>query len=545
MELLDRTVIIVCAALIILLLLFLGHRIWTVVQQARLLFCVPGFVVLLHIAKADIEICLLGLYVGVLLVFGCFFTEKTDVRRRLCIVSMACVILTFIPCLTSEAYRKTHYKEEFFDGFSVMKEHYVLSRHKEIKWDELYHTYLVRFEEADAQKSKQLAWEAWNDFAAEFHDAHVQVVSMKEDEISREKHYKKRAGYDYGFSLVTMENGDTVFANVDENSDAYKNGVRDGMVVTALDGVPINRKKEESDIWFSVFPDKENEKFYQGLAATCLEEESISVEYIDDLKNEKQMTIMQQGNGKERFKETFRLLAGHHEKKNLTCEMLNEEIAYLVINDMKVSPSVCEENSFEEEEHYSGLKKRLKKELTKRKAAGAKHLVIDLRDNPGGYLEMSVAVASLFSKEESFAAAEGVYNEKTQGYEIIKSVNLEAEDVWGDGEIVILVNTQTTSAAELFVHFMSKKENVTVMGMTKSTGAAMGTSSYKMDTFELFFPMMLMLDENEQVLIDSDVSGINRAPLDVRIPLDETAFASIFGEKEDYVLKYAIEYLKD
>jgi len=39
---------------------------------------------------------------------------------------MVCVILTLIPCLTSEAYRKTHYKNEFLDGFHVMKEHYVL-----------------------------------------------------------------------------------------------------------------------------------------------------------------------------------------------------------------------------------------------------------------------------------------------------------------------------------------------------------------------------------------------------------------------------------
>ncbi len=545
MVLLDRTVIIVCAALITLILLFLRHRIWTVVHQTRLLFCVPVFVVLLHIAKTDMEVCLLGLYIGVLLVLCCFFTENCNIRKRLCIISMICVLLTFISCLTCEAYRKTHYKDEFLDGFQVMKEHYVLSQHKEIKWDDLYHAYVTRFEEADAQRSKQLAWEAWNDFAMEFHDAHVGVLPVKEDETIRDKYYEKEAGYDYGFSLVTMENGDTVFANVDEKSNAYGQGVRDGMVVTALDGVAIKQKRKESDIWFSIFPDKENEEFYKGLALTSCGKESISVKYIDASLNEKEITIKQQGNGREQFKETIRLLAGHHEKKNLTCEMLDEEIAYLVINDMMVSPTVSEGNRFEEETHYSGLKKRLTRQLGELKEKGAKKLIIDLRNNQGGYLEMSVAVASLFSKEESFAVAEGVYNEKNKSYEITNSVSLQAEDVWGDDEIVILVNAQTTSAAELFVHFMSKKENVTVMGMTKSTGSVMGTSGYVMDTFELHFPMMLMLDEDGNVLIDSDVSGMNRAPLDVRIPLDDTAFDSIFGEKEDYVLEYAIEYLKD
>ncbi len=545
MDLLDRTIIIVTASVIALILLFLRHRTWSLCQEMRLFFCMPLLLVLLHVAKTDADVCLLGLYMGVLGVAGCFFTEKNSVRRKLCIASLVCVLLTFIPCVTSEAYRKTHYKEEFLDGFSVMKEHYVLSEYKQTDWDHLYDTYVVRFEEADAKKDKQLAWETWRDFTTEFQDAHVAVMAVQDNETATDQYYEKKVGFDYGFSLVTMENGDTVFANVDKKSQAYEQGARDGMVVVAWNDVPIDEKKQESDIWFSVFADKENEQFYRALAVTCSGKETVSVKYMDDSHKENEIVITQEGKGKERFKETMCLLAGHHEKKNLTCEMLNDEIAYLVINDMTVSPTVSEGNSYEEETHYSGLKKRLKRQIGERKEKGAKKLIIDLRDNPGGYLEMSVAVASLFSITESFAVAEGVYNDIDKRYEITDSVNLQAEDVWGDGEIVILVNAQTASAAELFAYFMSQKENVTVMGMTKSAGSVMGTSGYSMDTFELRFPMMLMLDENGDVLIDSDASGINKAPLDVRIPLDERAFASIFGDKADYVLEYAIEYLKD
>lgn len=547
MEVWDRTIIIVSISLIALLILFLKHRIWRVQQEMRLLFCVPLAIVSLHITMMGMDVCLTGLYIGVLLVTGCFFYEKPNVRKRLCIGAVFCILITCVPCLMSSEYRRTHYKDEFVEGFQVMKEHYVLSEYKEIDWDRLYEDYIARFEQVDREKSKVLAYETWIDFTMEFRDAHVSAHLLAEDDSYREQYTQKKVGYDYGFSLVTMENGNTVFANVNEKGDVYQKGIRDGMVVTAFDGVSIQQKKEESDMWFSAFSDKENEAFYQSMAVTCSGGETVTVTYEDAAGNEQDVVVTQQGKGNDQFKETMRLLTGNNEKTNLSCEMKTVDVAYMVINDMLVNPEiqVQSEAEFTEEKNYSGLKKRLKKQIAELKQNGAEKLIIDLRGNPGGYLEMSVALASLFSTEESFAAAEGTYNEEKRQYEIVDSVNLQAEDVWGEGEIVILVNADTASAAELFAYFMSKKDNVTIMGMTKSTGSAMATSNYATDSFELYFPMMLLLDENGEVLIDSDVSGVNTAPLDVRIPLDDNAFASIFSRKEDYVLEYALEYLKD
>lgn len=547
MEVWDRAVIMVSVSLTALLILFLKHRIWRVQQEMRLLFCVPLAIVSLHIAMMGMNVCLTGLYIGVLLVAGCFFCERSYVRKGLCIGAVFCILITCIPCLLSSRYRETHYKDEFVEGFRVMKEHYVLSEYKEIDWDKLYEDYIVRFEQADQEQSKALAYETWIDFTKEFCDAHVSAHLLSEDDSYREQYTQKKVGYDYGFSLVTMENGDTVFVNVNEKSDVYQKGIRDGMVVTAFDGVDIQQKKEESDVWFSTFPDKENESFYQSMAVTCSGGETITITYEDAVGNEQDVLVTQQGKGDNQFKETMRLLTGNNEQTNLSCEMKTTDVAYLVINDMLVNPEIQAQLETEctEEKNYSGLKKRLKKQIVELKQKGAEKLIIDLRGNPGGYLEMSVALASLFSTEESFAAAEGIYDEEKQQYEIVDSVNLQAEDVWGEGEIVILLNADTASAAELFAYFMSKKDNVTIMGMTKSTGSAMATGNYALDSFEIYFPMMLLLDENGKVLIDSDVSGINTAPLDVKIPLDDTAFVSVFGRKEDYVLEYAIEYLKD
>jgi len=542
MEIKDILVIGFCMIYLVFLYVYLAGKRMRLVPSSRFLFVVPFFVAAFHIAMTDLEVCLLGLYIGVILSAGCFFLKNEKNQKRLCIIAGLCILATVIPCLKSPQYRCPHYTEEFEKGFYVMKEHYVLSEYKEIDWDSLYKKYIVLFQKADAKKDLNQAYDAWRSFTNEFHDAHVYSMLEKNDDAANEIYMKNHAGNDYGFCLVTLADGRTVFANVDEKSEAYAEGIRDGLSVTAFNGICMDKAKKDADIWFLGFPDKENEAFYRSLAVTCLGEEKISVTYKDRNGKEQTVELSQQGNHYERFKETKKELSGYKERTNLSYEMVSEDTACLFIQDMMVNPLV-KFGATEDEDKYGGLKAKLIDQIEKMKAEGATKLIIDLRSNPGGYLDMSMAMAALFTSEECFAAAEGQYNKETGQYEIVDSVNLKPENVWGDGDIVLLVNAETASAAELFVYFMGKLPNVTIMGMTKSVGSAMGVNGYHLERFILYFPMILMLDENAEVLIDSDTSGISNMPLDVKIPLDDKAFQAIFEKHEDYVINYAVEYL--
>lgn len=93
------------------------------------------------------------------------------------------------------------------------------------------------------------------------------------------------------------------------------------------------------------------------------------------------------------------------------------------------------------------------------------NLVIDLRDNPGGYISAFKSLAELFiPKDRSL----GVYINKHQ--EVIESPTTKSNDDYEFDNIIILINGNSASASEGFTVCMKDNlSNVTVVG-TKSYG---------------------------------------------------------------------------
>ncbi len=99
---------------------------------------------------------------------------------------------------------------------------------------------------------------------------------------------------------------------------------------------------------------------------------------------------------------------------------------------------------------------QLQKILTEQ-AIGQK-IIIDLRDNPGGYLDQVVAVADLFlAKDKTICSVDyRVYRD-----DIFKS---SVDGLTAD--LVVLVNGNSASAAELFAAAMQENDRATIVGQT-------------------------------------------------------------------------------
>jgi carboxyl-terminal processing protease len=93
------------------------------------------------------------------------------------------------------------------------------------------------------------------------------------------------------------------------------------------------------------------------------------------------------------------------------------------------------------------------------------NLIIDLRDNPGGYVSAFKALAELFiPKGKSL----GTYIDKNKV--VIEDPKTKSDDDYVFDEIIILINENSASAAEAFTFSMKDNlSNVTVVG-TKSYG---------------------------------------------------------------------------
>ena len=118
---------------------------------------------------------------------------------------------------------------------------------------------------------------------------------------------------------------------------------------------------------------------------------------------------------------------------------------------------------------------------------------------------------------------------------------------WKDLAVVVLVNQNTVSAGDGMADMLSRLPNVTLMGMTPSNGSFQATGGLVFlaeGYFAIYYPVWFDVDQNGNPVIDTDISRETRIPLEVEIPINETAIQKIFeADQQDYELEYAVEWL--
>ena len=513
------------------------------VNGYRVFYLVPLAICVVHMFFFGSEKCMAGVYIGAVFLMAGFFTIKVSVRKNVSIIAIVCMLLTLVPCNFYTGYRCPDFVEDFETGFACMKEHYSLSMHKEIDWDMLYDKYLPQFEAAEQTHDKVANYIAWNAFCAEFCDGHVAFSAKgneKELEELKMEAGAKQFGNDYGLALVRIDSGEVVAVNVDKDCAAYQAGIRNGTVITLWDEKTMEELENLVDFTFGTFGDIENQEFYKIVAAAGQGGDSVNITYISGNGEEQNVSLQKTGSYYKRFQDTcYQLLGMDKLEANLSWNKVNDTTARLVFNNMVYDSESMENGDFSE------MMGKLRDSIYEMKEQGIENLVIDLRNNPGGHGQMSMAIASLFADGEQFWAYDGNYNKKTGEYEVAASNTIQGENLWEGGKIVVLVSAASNSACDHLAYGMGKMDNVTIMGLTKSAGSAQGVLAVPLKSGSLAFSGTILLDEEKEIWIDSDKSKISKAEMDVKVPLTKDAVCRMFDNGEDYVMQYAIDYMKD
>jgi carboxyl-terminal processing protease len=107
------------------------------------------------------------------------------------------------------------------------------------------------------------------------------------------------------------------------------------------------------------------------------------------------------------------------------------------------------------------------------KAQGLKGLILDLRFCPGGTLDSAVAVSKLFLSEGTIVSIHGRNSEPMP-------IKVETDGSLGDFSVVVLVNGETSSAAEIVAGALQDNGRALVLG-TRSLGKGSVQSLIKLD----------------------------------------------------------------
>lgn len=522
-----------------------GYAREVVTTKWRICYMIPAIVCMTFTAFSGFEISMLGVYFGAVILLVGFLKDSVELRRYSCAVAGVCIIASVVVCNVNPGYRAPDYVADFKEGFEIMRKHYILSQYKEIDWDALYEEYLPQFEAADKDHDEVKNTLCWQSFCREFHDGHVSYV-ISEDTAQRAN--ERILGNDYGLSLMTLENGQTVAVNVEEVSQIAEAGIRNGTVITAWDGKGIEEMEADRETPFSGYASRENEIFYQALLVAGSGGECAAITYLDENGQEQTITAKRLGAYADRLQNTFDILNQGVEAGNLSWSNLSDKTVCLRIKTMMYDSA-----SYENGDH-SRMKEELRGRLLELRQEGITGLVLDLRSNGGGSPQFIMAIAELLAPEgkHDYAydgvwdedAKEYKFNPDTGNYEVGNGITYEGENLWRDGRIVVLVNSETISAGDHLTQMMSGYNNVTVMGFTPPNGSGQGVRGVAFSHGQLTYSAVPVLNEDGTIFVDSDASRVSRIMLDQKIPFDENAVRALFDEGRDYMLEYVAGYLE-
>lgn len=121
-------------------------------------------------------------------------------------------------------------------------------------------------------------------------------------------------------------------------------------------------------------------------------------------------------------------------------EMLDDEVAYVRLTGFSANAA-----------------EQLEAELEELLAQDPKGLILDLRDNPGGFLSQSVQVADLF-------LSEGVVLYERDGRELEEVFESDDGDLAEDIELIVLINAGSASASEIVAGAVKDRDRGILIG---------------------------------------------------------------------------------
>lgn len=556
-------------------------KLWRILSVVPTALCAVHFVFSSFSGNIGLSVSIFfPFYIGALSIAIWQFTANTKVLYKVSSViagTAAVVGLVFGTFNMTVNYNMIHLcnssKESYVESFDKivadMKEHYVQNEWKEIDYEKIASVIRPKVEIAEKNNDPVAYYKAIYEYVGMFHDGHIWIAPLDaEGSTICNQAYRELAGNDYGFSLFTIDTGETIAVMVEEGSEANDLGITNGTVITKWNGTEIDKAISEADcILASSSSVKANEDAVKPIYFAGMGGETIEVCFIDENGNEKSATISSIGYYNKRLSKALQRFFNQYEldteafaqmtdeekeaafealkaaNENFRSEMLTDNCGYLAIT-VEAYDTVGDVIA-EIKGEYPDITELVNAKLEDLKARGMRELVLDLRNNGGGYPIITCEAASLFTNDEIDMGIDAL---KINGeYMTLAERSVKADGRWADLPVVVLTNSQCGSSGDGFVYAFSRCPNVTTMGITCSEGIFQNVGGCVIlpdSDLCLHYPIIYALDKNGDLMIDTKADRLTRITLDEYIPVTKEAALMIFGDNNcDYEAEYAVNFL--
>ena len=441
-------------------------------------------------------------------------------------------------------YSRYSYTDSFERTLKTLEKEYVLNHWKGIDYDSLREEYTPRVEEAE-RKNDELGYAAViTELCYRFYDTHVFPYFISELSDETRKFF---AGNDYGLSMIQLSDGRIISIFVEPDSEAYQAGIRNGTTILSWDDQDINEAVGQVSCIYPTlqFPVEENEAVFCPIFLAGKGGEYVDITFINEDNQKQNVRVRRIGSYEDRFRlTTTKLLHSDMEMRNYDTCMINDACGYIQIVQ-EAYDTILDQVSAIRSGYYPELTEYYANLIGELIDQGMKYLIIDIRNNAGGYDSVAGALTALFTDQKKHMVSFGY--EDANGYHIKESQYIFPDGRYQDIPVVVLVNARCMSAGDGMAKFLGDCPNVTLMGMTASSGVNQNNGGYIALTENIYmcYPVFLSLSSEAKPFIDPDAQRQNNIPLDVKIPITNETALTLFSEKNrDVELEYAVEYLE-
>lgn len=425
----------------------------------------------------------------------------------------------------TEAYQRT---------IDLLAENYPLGEWKGIDWEKARNRYLPEIALAESNSDLQAFCRVFSQFAFNtIRDGHTWLTVISEDAPVRQaftNFVASERGGSFGLTLASLDNGKVVVASLRPGEPADLAGIQVGDEIITWNGTPIVDELATIDLLWALQGTPTDEgasrlanaligRGKPGSQADLVVRNAsdgvvsgIRLEAIDDPLGH-MFDIAELGStapGNDVF--DFR--------------WMNGGIAYLAISALL--PDVPE-TGFESDEAMlaAGMEyvETFKDYMSTVTAAGGKDLIIDLRGNEGGADILGAMMVSCLTRDSWFYTQNVYLDDNGEWVNeddpfAVSMIEPEGEPLF-EGDILVLVDSNTVSAGEGFAYHLQKLPNARVIGTTRTNGsyAWVGSCVILPGGLVYSFPSGPALDENFQIMIDVDRNGVGGVCPDIRIPM--------------------------
>lgn len=560
-SLVNKVHIIWCAAVLLTMLaLAILHHLWRgdakKLKLWRLLCLIPLATVAVHYfiygGFSEYTQYYIPLYViGVAALLPIPFAKRRIGYRVTATVVGIVAVVAGLDFMTSAPlfsdYSRMSYTDSFHALVQDMDKYYVLKEWKEVDFKELEEKYMPLVKEAEQEQDPAKFADAVTQMCNELHDGHVMVQRL----FDRNRYPSETQIHEYGLAMVRLDNGDVIAVCTTDTVNRL--GIEDGTVITKWNGKPVLQAAAE-DVPDQGLPVAANEERLAAIILSSIGGETVEVSFIDKSGREQTVTLseLQYKHTQSEALTAISQLPDFQTVEeieaylgqNFSAKMLDDKCGYLILNGEQTSSDIKDILGYLGGNH-KWAREMFRERLRDLKAQGMEYLVIDLRNNGGGFDEIGIALTELLTTDDYYGQGLGV--RRNGKYICLSDHGIRGDGEFADLQVVALTNYNCGSAGDGTALYLSRLPNVTLAGITDPMGCNQETGGSCLLSDELVlvnYPVGLILDEEGVPNIDTAADRISRNPVEVRIPLDYDAAMKLFRDKEDYELEWAIEYLE-